>query len=66
MSDSLTFCWAFRTLNSIDDFNREALWIEVDTSRASERVIRVLDTLALWRGYPKQLRTDNGQELISQ
>jgi len=30
------------------------------------RVVRVLDMLALWRGYPKQLRLDNGPELISQ
>ena len=66
MSDSLSCGRAFRTLNIIDDFNREALWIEVGTSLPAERVIRVLDMLALWRGYPKQLRTDNGPELISQ
>ncbi len=65
MSDSLTSGRAFRTLNIIDDFNREALWIEVDTSLPAERVIRVLEMLALWRGYPQQLRIDNGPELIS-
>jgi len=65
MSDSLACGRAFRTLNIIDDFNREALWIEVDTSIPAERVIRVLDHLALWRGYPQQLRIDNGPELIS-
>ena len=65
MSDSLACGRAFRTLNILDDFNREGLWIEVDTSLPAERVIRVLDTLALWRGYPKQLRSDNGPELIS-
>jgi putative transposase len=66
MSDSLACGRAFRTLNIIDDFNREGLWIEVDTSLPAERVIRVLEMLALWRGYPKQLRSDNGPELISQ
>jgi putative transposase len=66
MSDSLACGRPFRTLNIIDDFNREALWIEVDTSLPAERVIRVLDMLALWRGYPKQIRTDNGPELVSQ
>ena len=66
MSDSLSSGRAFRTLNIIDDFNREGLWIEVDTSLPAERGIRVLDMLALWRGYPKQLRSDNGPELISQ
>ena len=37
----------------------------MDTSIPSARVIRVLSILALWRGYPKQLRTDNGPEFIS-
>ena len=55
----------FRTFNIIDDFNREALWIEVDTSLPAERVVRVLEMLASWRGYPEQLRIDNGPELIS-
>lgn len=65
MSDSLSSGRTFRTLNLIDDFNREGLWIEVDTSIPAERVVRVLDMLALWRGYPAQLRIDNGPELIS-
>ena len=65
MSDSLACGRAFRTLNIIDDFNREGMWVEIDTSLPSERVIRVLEMLALWRGYPQQLRIDNGPELIS-
>lgn len=65
MSDSLASGRAIRTLNIIDDFNREALWIEVDTSLPAERVIRTLDMIASWRGYPDQIRMDNGPELIS-
>ncbi len=65
MSDSLSDGRAFRTLNILDDYNREALWIEVDTSLPAERVISVLDMLLLWRGLPKQIRMDNGPELIS-
>ncbi len=65
MSDSLSNGRAFRTLNIIDDFNREALWIEVDFSLPSLRVIRVLNMLASWRGLPRQIRMDNGPELIS-
>ena len=65
MSDSLVGGRAFRTLNIIDDFNREALWIEADTSLPAERVVRVLEMLAVWRGYPAQIRVDNGPELIS-
>ena len=65
MSDSLENGRKFRTLNIIDDFNREVLWIEIDTSLPSERVVHVLEMLALWRGYPQQLRVDNGPELVS-
>jgi putative transposase len=65
MSDSLSSGRAFRTLNILDDFNREALWIEVDSSLPAQRVIRVLEMLLLWRGLPKQIRMDNGPELIS-
>jgi putative transposase len=66
MSDSLTDGCAFRTLNVIDDFNREALWIEVDTSLPARRVIRVLEQLAAERGYPHRIRSDNGPEFIAQ
>jgi len=66
MSDSLFNGRKFRTLNIIDDFNRESLAIEVDFSLPSERVVRVLNQLSEWRGYPKFLRVDNGPELISQ
>lgn len=65
MSDSLANGRAFRTLNVIDDFNREALWIEIDHSLPAERVVRVLEDLLLWRAAPKQIRMDNGPELIS-
>ncbi len=49
MSDSLSNGRAIRTLNIIDDYNREALWIEVDHSLPAERVVRVLENLLLWR-----------------
>ena len=66
MSDSLSNGRTFRTLNVIDDYNREALWIEVDTSLPAERVVRVLEQLLEWRGKPASIRMDNGPELISQ
>jgi putative transposase len=65
MSDSLASGRAFRTLNILDDFNREVLWIEVDTSLPAERLVRILETLIAWRGCPTQIRMDNGPELIS-
>jgi putative transposase len=65
MRDSLTDGRAFRTLNIMDDFNREALWIEVDTSLPAQRVLRVLDQLVAERGYPVAIRSDNGPEFIA-
>jgi putative transposase len=66
MSDALSNGRTIRTLNVIDDYNREALWIEVDTSLPAERVVRVLETLLLERTAPQSIRMDNGPELISQ
>ena len=64
MSDVLWHGRRFRTFNVVDDFNREGLAIEVDLNLPSERVVRVLERIAAWRGYPQKLRLDNGPELI--
>lgn len=65
MSDSLVDGRKFRLLNVIDDYNRQSLAIEVDTSLPSQRVIRVLENLIDQRGKPSNIRTDNGPEFIS-
>jgi putative transposase len=65
MHDSLWDGRPFRLLNVIDDFNRQVLWIEVDTSLPSLRVLRVLEQLEESRGLPGMLRVDNGPEFIS-
>ncbi len=65
MSDALVCGRRFRTFNVIDDFNREALGIEIDLSLPSRRVIQVLDNIGMMRGYPSRLRLDNGPELVS-
>lgn len=65
MTDSLLSGRKFRTLNLMDDYNREALAIEVDTSLPAERVIRVLEQVIDWRGKPTRIRVDNGPEFIS-
>jgi putative transposase len=65
MSDALVDGRKFRVLNVIDDFNRESLAIEVDTSLPSRRVIRVLEKIVARRGKPTCIRTDNGPEFIS-
>lgn len=65
MSDSLWNGKRYRLLNVIDDYNREVLAIEADTSLPALRVIRELDRLILTRGKPDMIRTDNGPEFIS-
>jgi putative transposase len=65
MSDSLVDGRKIRTLNIIDDCNREALAIEIDTSLSSKRVIRVLNKVIAQRGKPQMIRVDNGPEFTS-
>lgn len=65
MSDSLFVGRPFRSFNVIDDYNREALNITLDTSLPSVRVIRELEQLIEWRGKPEQIRVDNGPEFIA-
>lgn len=65
MSDTLYGGKTFRTFNVIDDFNRECLAIEIDTSLTGKRLIRVFDRLRQERGLPDVLRTDNGPEFLS-
>ena len=42
----------FRTFNVIDNFNREALRIEIDTSLPAQRIVRALNALIEIRGKP--------------
>ncbi len=65
MHDTLRTGRKIRTLNVVDDFTRECLAIEVDTSISGHRVARVLDVVAQHRGYPETLVMDNGTELTS-
>jgi putative transposase len=65
MSDTLYVGKRFRTFNVIDDFNREVLHVEIDTSITGKRLIRVFERLRLDRGLPETLRVDNGPEFLS-
>lgn len=66
MSDALSHGTRFRTFNILDDYNREVLAIEIDTSLRAERVIRVLDRLKTDRALPHMIRVDNGPEFLAQ
>ena len=55
----------FRTLNLMDCYAREAVAMEVDTSRPGARAGRVLEGLRERRGLPQQIVVDNGTEFTS-
>lgn len=65
MSDALQDGRKIRVFNITDDFNREALAIEVGLSFPSDRVIRTLQVMEEEYGLPTQVRVDNGPEFIS-
>lgn len=62
MSDQLADGRKIRVLNVVDDFTRQCLAMEVDTSLGGWRVARVLDCLVAQRGHPERIVTDNGPE----
>ena len=65
MADQLADGRSIRTLNVLDDFNREGLAIEVDFSLPAERVVRALNQIIEWRGKPQAIRVDNCPEYVS-
>lgn len=65
MHDVLTNGRCFRTFNILDDFNRQALHIDIAFSMPARRVTDVLDMLIAVQGQPKQIRSDNGCEFTS-
>ena len=65
VSDALGDGRKFRVLCVIDDFSRECLATVVDNSLSGIRVARELDAIAMKRGYPCMIVSDNGTELTS-
>lgn len=57
---------AYRTLNIIDEYTKEALMIRVDRKLNSTDVVDALTDLLILRGPPKFIRLDNGPEFIAQ
>ena len=62
MHDRLVGGKRMRTLNIVDDFTRECLWIEVNPSLTGQHVKRVLDFLVHLKGKPLAIVSDNGPE----
>jgi putative transposase len=65
VSDTLAIGQTFRVLTAIDEYTRESLAIEVDTSLPALRVVRVLERLVEGRGQPEEIRVDHGPEFVS-
>ncbi len=65
MRDTLYDGRVFRTLNVLDQGNREALAIEIGFSLPTRRVLALLDELVALHGAPRALRMDNGPEFLA-
>ena len=65
VSDGLVDGRRLRCLNIVDDFTKQCLAIEVDTSLPGRCVVNVLQRLAETRGLPKTVTVDNGPEFAS-
>lgn len=66
MLDALACGRSFRTFNITDDFNREIVHIEIDTSITSARLVRIFEQIRQERPLPQVLRTDNGPEFLGE
>lgn len=65
VSDRTRYGSNIRVLTVIDEVTRECLALEVDSSLTGRRVCMVLNKIALFRGLPKEILTDNGPEFTS-
>jgi len=65
VSDSLANGRRIKCLTVADDFSHECVDIATDYGISGQYVTRLLDQAAIFRGYPRAVRTDNGPEFTS-
>jgi transposase InsO family protein len=58
--DALASGRRIKCLTCVDDFTKECLTIRVAFGITGVQVSRILDSVALFRGYPATIRTDQG------
>jgi len=51
-----------KCLTCVDDFTKECLTITTAFAITGVQATRILDSIALFRGYPTTIRTDQGPE----
>lgn len=66
MSDSLNHGTRFFLFNIIDDSNRESVWITIDTSLPSSRLVRVFEDIKQKRPPPDVIRVNNCPEFLGE
>ena len=60
--DALATGRRIKCLTCVDDFTKECLTVTVAFGISGVQVTRILDSIALFRGYPTTIRTDQGPE----
>ena len=60
--DALATGRRIKCLTCVDDFTKECLTITAAFGISGVQVMRILDSIALFRGYPATIRTDQGPE----
>ncbi len=60
--DALSTGRRIKCLTCVDDFTKECLTVTVAFGISGVQVTRILDSIALFRGYPATIRTDRGPE----
>ncbi len=60
--DALAIGRRIKCLTCVDDFTKECLAVTVAFGISGVQVMRILDSIALFRGYPATIRTDQGPE----
>ena len=60
--DALASGRRIKCLTCVDDFTKECLTVTVAFGISGVQVTRILDSIALFRGYPATIRTDQGPE----
>lgn len=66
VSDALANGRRIKVPTIVDDFGKAAIDLAVDFGISGHYVIRILDQVARFRGYPKAVRTDQGPGIYRQ